>query len=310
MGRYRWPVLEIASRALALVAVIVIGQVLKLTGVLRSEHVRPLSAVLLWVTLPGALLTAFNGQSLDSRLLVLPLLAAGLTAAQLVIGYLMAAGEDRRARAFAVFNSGGYNIGGFASPYLSGILGPAALIPTTMFDMGAAFVSSGLAYGWGSVLADPDGGNRGRRILKAVAGSPVFLTYLVVLLLALSRVELPAAVIAVTSIAGAANPFVAMLVIGVALDPRLGRRKLLLAARFLAVRYLVALFAATAVWFWLPVTAEIKVITCVLLFSPMPVMLSAFTARAGLDVELSGFLTSASILVGVIVMPGVLLLAG
>jgi predicted permease len=303
-------VMEIAVRALAMVAIIGVGLLLKRVGLVRSEDARPLTVLLLWVTLPAALFTAFDGRTLDAHLLGLTLLAAVANTLQHVLGYLLAPRGDRRAQAFALLNSGGYNVGIFATPYLAAMLGPAAMVSTTMFDLGGAFTSSGPAYGWASALAEPPRPGRVGRVLRTIAGSPVFVTYLALVAFALSGLRLPAPVLAFTSTVGAANPFVAMVMIGIALELRLPRAQLALAVRFLVVRYGFAVVAAAVTWFLLPLPVDLRRVACVLLFAPMATMQLAFTARAGLDTEVSGFLSSVTILVGIVVMPAILLAAG
>jgi predicted permease len=96
--------------------------------------------------------------------------------------------------------------------------------------------------------------------------------------------------------------------IGIALELRLPRTQLALAVRFLVVRYGFAVLAAAATWLLLPLPEDLRRVACLLLFAPMANMQLAFTARAGLDVEVSGFLTSITILVGIVVMPTILLL--
>lgn len=299
---------EIVVRALSMVAVIGVGLLLKRLGLVRREDARPLTVLLLWVTLPAALLTAFDGRTLDAHLLGLTLLAAVANTLQHLVGYLLAPRDDRRAQAFALLNSGGYNVGTFATPYLASMLGPAAMVPTTMFDLGGAFTSTGPAYGWATALAEPPRPGRVGRVLRTIVASPVFVTYVVLVAFALSGLRLPAPVLAFTTTVGAANPFVAMVMIGIALELRLPRTQLALAVRFLVVRYGFAVLAAAATWLLLPLPEDLRRVACLLLFAPMANMQLAFTARAGLDVEVSGFLTSITILVGIVVMPTILLL--
>ena len=101
-----------------------------------------------------------------------------------------------------------------------------------------------------------------------------------------------------------------MTMIGVGLELKLPSSKFRRALKMLAVRYAFALLATAAVWLWLPMAAEIRTIVCMLMFAPMASMLSAFTSRLEMDLELSAYLTSVTILVGIVAMPVVLLLLG
>lgn len=298
---------EIVLKALAMVATIGVGLLLKRVGLLRAGDARALSVLVLWVTLPCALITAFDGRELDLHLVGLSVLAIVVNLVQVGIGYAMALRQGRRAQAFAVLNSGGYNIGAFGTPYLAAMLGPQAMVPSTMFDIGGAISSAGPVYAWGTALAEAPRPGRLWRMLRVVVSSPVFMTYGVLVVLALGHVRLPGALLSFTSMAGAANPFVAMVMIGTGLELRLPHEKVLVALRLILVRLGFAVLAALAVWFTLPWERETRLIACMLLFAPLANMQVAFTATAGLDVEVSSFVASVTILVSIVVMPALLL---
>ncbi|WP_028708553.1 AEC family transporter [Propionicicella superfundia] len=299
--------LEIVARALSLIAIVAIGLGIKRLGWATTADFGLLSRIVLGVTLPCALFTSFNDYHLEYALLGLTVLALAINIGQQAIGYLLAARRGRDAQAFAVFNSGSYNIGAFATPYLGGFMGPHAMIYSTLFDFGTAFASAGVAYAWGMSLARGPGRHGGRGLLRTLATSPVFVTYLVLLLMRLLDLRLPDQVITFTSVVGAANPFLAMLMIGVGLEVRLPREKYGAAARLLAVRYAFSLVAAVACWYLLPVPGEARLVVVMLLFAPIAAMMPIFTARAGLDVELATFMNSVSMLVGIVALPSIYL---
>lgn len=299
--------LEIVARALSLVAIIGIGLGIKRLGWATKADFRLLSRVVLGVTLPCALFTSFNDYHLEYALLGLTVLALIVNVAQQVIGYLMAARRGRREQAFAVLNSGSYNIGAFSTPYLGGFMGPHAMIYSTLFDFGTAFSSAGLAYGWGMALASEPGRRGWRDVLRTLADSPVFITYVVLLAMRLLDWRLPDPVISFTSIVGAANPFMAMLMIGVGLELKLHPSKYWAAARLLAVRYAFSIVTATVCWFLLPFPEEARLVVVMILFAPIASMMPVFTARAGLDVDLAAFMNSVSIVVAIVMMPSLYL---
>mgnify|MGYP001057115073 FL=1 len=299
--------LEIVARALSLVAIVGIGLGIKRLGWARTSDFGLFSKLVLGVTLPCALFTSFNDYHLEYALLGLTALAFCLNIAQQAIGYALAARQGRKAQAFAVLNSGSYNIGAFATPYLAGFMGPHAMIYSTLFDFGGAFSSAGVAYGWGMTLASEPGKHGWRELVRTLAGSPVFVTYVLLLAMRLLDLRLPGPVITFTSIVGAANPFLAMLMIGIGLELRLRREKYVAAARILAVRYAFATVAAVGCWYLLPLPADARLVVVMVLFAPIASMMPVFTGRARLDVELSAFLNSVSIVVGIVAMPTIYL---
>lgn len=299
---------DIVTRALALIAIVGVGLGIKRLGWVTRHDFGLFAKLVLGITLPCALFTAFNDYHLEHALLGLTALALLLSMAQQVIGYVVTSRRGRREQAFAVLNSGSYNIGAFATPYLSGFMGPQAMIYSTLFDFGTAFATAGVAYGWGSALAGEPGSFRWRNTARTVSRSPVFVTYLALLVMRLLGVRLPDPVITFTATVGAANPFLAMLMIGVGLELKLNRSKYAMAVKYLSVRYAFSIAAAFACWAWLPLPAEARVVVVMLLFAPIASMVPGFTAKAGLDVELSAFMTSVTLLIGILALPSLYLL--
>jgi len=298
---------EIVARALSLVAIVGIGFGIKRLGWATTSDFGLFSRLVLTITLPCALFTSFNDYHLEYALLGLTVLAFLLNVAQQVLGYVLNARRGRKAQAFAVLNYGSYNIGAFATPYLGGFMGPHAMIYSTLFDFGTAFSSAGVAYGWGMSLASEPGTHGWRDLVRTLARSPVFVTYLVLLAMRLLNLRLPDPVITFTSTVGAANPFLAMLMIGIGLELRLHREKYVAAARILLARYAFSIVAAVACWYLLPFPLEARLVVVMILFAPIASMMPVFTGRARLDVELSAFLNSVSIVVGIVAMPSIYL---
>jgi malate permease and related proteins len=295
--------IDIVTRALSLVAIVGIGLGIKRLGWATKDDFRLLSKLVLGVTLPCALFTSFNDYHLDYALLGLVVLALVINITQQLIGYLLARRKTRQEQAFGVLNSGSYNIGAFATPYLGGFMGPHAMIYSTLFDFGTAFASAGVAYGWALGLVR----DRNRRLLPelavALVRSPVFVAYLALLTMLVLRWRLPDPVITFTATVGAANPFLAMLMIGVGLELKLQRSKYVAAARMLALRYGFAIVAAALCWYLLPFPLEARLVVVMILFAPIASMMPIFTARAGADVELSTLMNSISIVIGIVMMP-------
>jgi len=295
--------LEIVARALSLVAIVGIGLGIKRLGWVTKDHFALFAKLVLGITLPCALVTSFNDYHLDRALLGLTALGLLLNVAQQGIGYLLAARRGREDQAFAVLNSGTYNIGAFATPYVSGFVGPHAMIYSSLFDIGNAVGSAGVGYGWGMALAGDPGAHRWRDTGRTLASSPIFVTYMGLLALKLLDLRLPDMLITFTATVGAANPFLAMLMIGIGLELRLHRNKYVAAARHLAVRYVFSTVVAVGCWTLLPLPAEARVVLVMLMFAPIASMVPGFTGKAGLDVELSAFMASVTLVIGIVAMP-------
>lgn len=297
----------LVAKALALVAIVAIGYGIKRLGWASKRDFTLLSNIVLRITMPAALITYFNTFDVGWALLGISALAFGFNVVQQCLGYLLARRAGRREQAFAVLNSGSYNIGAFSMPYIAGFLGPAPVLYTSMFDIGNSVASAGVGYGWGVSLAKGEGRARLGAFLAKVASSHLFWLYLGLAAFRLADLHVPGPPLALTSTIGAANPFLAMLMIGVGLEIKLHRSKYAKAARYLAVRYACSIGFALLVWFVLPLGQEARLVVVMLLFAPMASMIAGFTAAADLDVETSAFMTSVTILVAIVVMPMLLL---
>ncbi|MDA8437583.1 MAG: hypothetical protein M0Z51_01825 [Propionibacterium sp.] len=298
--------LVILAKAVALVVIVAVGFTIKRLGWAKASDFALLSSIVLRVTLPAALLTYFNGFDIGTGLLTISLIGVLVNVVQQAVGYILARGKPRADRAFAVLNSGSYNIGAFAMPYIAGVLGPGPVLYLSMFDIGNSVGAAGVGYGWGMTLAQ-EGRIGVAGVLRRVARSHLLWVYLGLTVFRLAGLHLPGVILTLTSTIGAANPFLAMLMIGVGLEVRLHPSKYRLAARFLAVRYALNKAMALVVWYLLPFNQDVRRVIAVLLFAPVAAMISGFTASASLDVESSAFITSVSIVVAIVVMPVLLM---
>lgn len=294
--------MELVVQAGTLVAIIALGQVIRRVGWVTARDFRVLSVIVVRITLPCVLITSFNEFTLGVDLLRVSVF--GFCA--VLLGQLFTLVVERRhgraAQAFGVLNVGNFNIGLFTLPYLATFLGPEAVVVAAMFDLGNAIAASGLGYGLGLSLA------RGIRprlgvFLRTVLSSPVFLTYLVMVTLGLARLRLPDPVIGFTSTVGAANTFLAMLMIGVGLDFSLEPGAYRTAARYLLTRWASVIVAILALWLLTPFSPAEKSVLTVVLCAPMAAMVTGFTEEAGLDVRMSTFMTLITMAVAILALP-------
>ena len=301
---------EIAAKAASLILIIVIGYVIKRIGWVSAADFPKFSKIVLRITLPCALITSFNTFDITSNLLFLT--AIGLLANLIlqITGYLVNQRKGGIAQAFGIINLGSYNVGAFAMPYIAGLIGPQSIIFASLFDVGNSFGAAGIGYGWSRSVADEKQKTTLGGFLKLMFLSPLFDTYLILLLMRLLGLQLPDEVITFTSTVGGANTFLAMLMIGIGLELGLDAHRFKLAFKYLAIRYGFSLIFSILTVLFLPVSMVVKTILCMLFFSPIASMATGFTDEAGGDVETSAFMNSVSILIGIFALPLVLAVMG
>ena len=291
---------DILIRAGSFAAVIFLGYLLRQIGLFQESDFKLLSKVVMKVTFPAAVVTGFAGRQIERSMFVLMGLSFGCGVLYMLLAVVINLRKSKKQRAFDILNLPGYNIGNFTMPFVQSFLGPAGLIATGIFDMGNAVITLGTAFGIASAVSSGAKFSI-KRVLKALSRSVPFITYVIMLILSLLHVTLPGFVTEFASVVGAANPFLAMFMIGVGF--RLGGEKGQFAKvlRLLSLRYGVAVMVALLFWFVLPFELEIRQALVILAFSPVGTAVPPFTGELGGDVGLSSAYSSMSILVSIVI---------
>ncbi len=300
--------LTILAKAISLVVIIGLGFGMKKLGWFKASDFSTFSKVVLRVTLPCALATSFNTFEVVPSLLGLTLFAFLACLVQQVVGYLQARRGTPVQRAFGILHGGSYNIGAFAMPYLSAIIGPAAIVYASLFDVGSSLATAGVGRSAAHAVARPQDKTTVMSVVKILFTSPVFDTYLVLVLMRLFHIQLPDVVIGFTSLVGAANPFLAMFMIGVGLEIALPRHHLSTAVKGLVTRYVFSIGLALVAWFLLPFSPEVRVVVVLLFFAPIAAMVPGFTSEIDGHVGTATFMNSVTILIAIVMLPTLYLL--
>lgn len=304
-------------KALSFVLLIAAGFLLRRAGLFGERDYQILVKIVMNLTLPAAVVTNFAGLELSGALLFVVLLGLLSNLALFGLGWWRGRGKPDHQRAFLMMNLPGYNIGTFAMPYLQSFLGHGGVVIACLFDTGNAIMCTGgsfalctAALSGGSALGDGGGRPRLRDTLRKLFSSVPFDVYL--FLLAYSALGLKVPQVAITLLAplNAANPGLAMLMIGLMFrwESKPGYLRAALSA--VLTRNLFALLAALGIYFFAPFPLEIRQVVAVILFAPISVIAPAFTERCGGDAGLAGFTNSLSIVVSLLMMTGLMLVLG
>lgn len=286
------------------IAIIAMGIILRRVGFFKAEDFSVLSRIAIRITLPAAVITSFVGKEIDLTLLGLSIVSFGAGVIYMIVG--AAVNKSREDKAFAIINTSGYNIGNFTLPFIQSFLGPAGVVTTSLFDAGNACICLGGAHSVATLVKDGSRFDFGR-LLKALLTSTTFMTYLLMVTLSVLKITLPDFVVECAGIIGAANPFVAMLMIGVGFRLEANREQLGKVARILLPRYSIALVLALLCWNFLPFDHLVRTTVVILLFSPITSAGPAYTGELGGDVGLSAAVNSISILCSISIIVGLLL---
>lgn len=296
--------IEVLSRAMCFVVIIAMGIILRRVGFFKAEDFSVLSRTAIRITLPAAVITSFVGKEIDLSLLVLGLISFSAGVLYMIVGALI--NKNREDKAFAIINTAGYNIGNFTLPFVQSFLGPAGVVTTSLFDAGNACICLGGSHSLATLVKDGVKFDLGR-LLKALLTSTTFMTYVIMVTLSVLKISLPDFVVECAGIIGAANPFIAMLMIGVGFRLEANREQLGKVAKILISRYSIALVLALLCWNFLPYDETVRTAVVILVFSPITSAGPAYTGEMGGDVGLSAAVNSISILCSIPIIVGLLL---
>lgn len=298
-------------KALSFVLLIAAGFLLRRAGLFGERDYQILVRIVMNLTLPAAVITNFAGLELSGALLFVVLLGLLSNLALFGLGWWRSRSKPAGQRAFSMMNLPGYNIGTFAMPYMQSFLGHGGVVIACLFDTGNAIMCTGGSYALCTAAIGGDGGRpRLRDTLKKLFTSVPFDVYL--FLLAYSALGLKVPQVALTLLAplNAANPGLAMLMIGLMFRLESKPGYLRAALSVVLTRNLFALLVALGIYFFAPFPLEIKQVVAVILFAPISVIAPAFTERCGGDAGLAGFTNSLSIVVSLLMMTGLMLALG
>ena len=291
-------------KPMSYVLLIVLGYVLKRSGFLGEEMRKGLTKIMLNITLPCAIIQAFNGLETNATLYLIAGIGLVCSGLPILLMYAATRGGQTRLRAYRMLNIGGYNIGCFSVPLLSAFFGSAGVVSACLFDIGNAVVMTGGAYAMTSTLLKTGGDTResaGQILLKFLKSAP-FDTYLVLLAVSALGLGIPQAVFTLTQPAGQANAFIAMLIIGLAFEPAGDRTLLAETARELVWRYALATVFALAIYFLTPFDLLTRQVLAVVCFAPLSSLAPIYTERCKGNAALASFTNSASIAVSLVCM--------
>lgn len=297
----------VLTKAGCFVAIIFLGWALRRIGFFKEGDFQVLSKIVLRITLPASIVYSFSGKQIDPSMLLLSVFGFSLGIVYIGIGYLISVGKGKEQKAFSILNISGYNIGNFTMPFAQSFLGPAGVVTTSLFDTGNAFICLGVSY---SVAAMVQRGEKFSivKILRDLAKSVPFVTYIIMALLALLHMRLPSQAIEFAALLGNANAPMAMLMLGVGFKISGDSSQIHSIVKILTVRYAIAIVVSLGCFFLLPAALETRQTLALLAFSPIASAAPAFTSELGGDSGLSSAINSLSIIISLVCIVGVLLL--
>ncbi|RSX53586.1 permease [Bifidobacterium goeldii] len=317
-----------------ILAIIVLGYTLKRVGLFGADNYRVLQKVVLYITLPAAIITSFATGRHDIGLLWISVFGFVCATIPLVAMYVVSRRMPVARRAFLMLNGAGYNAGNFALPVLTTFIGPAAALPAVMFDVGNSIMMSAGNYVTTTALLhidasrplaeqignnpaahvvphepprDADAKRLARRamlrtILRNFVTSVPFDVYMIMTVLMIAGIRPPAAAADFIAPIAQANTLCSMLMIGMMMDMPGSKRDVMDALTILVCRFGFGLLFAFAAWHLLPFDAMTRKAVVFICFAPAGIFSAIFTDKVLGNAKLSGFCLTSMGFAGVAAM--------
>ena len=293
---------DVLIKALGFVIVIVIGFLLKQFRILKKEDGYTLATIIMNVTLPCALFSNANGITINGAMIVLILMGIILNVLMVAIGYFVSNGKSAPTRAAYMINCSGYNIGNFVLPFVQAFFPGMGVAYLCMFDVGNALMGLGGTFAIASSVVSSEQKLSVSNVIKKLFSSIPFCTYIILFFLSLFHIAIPTQILTVTSIAGNANAFLAMLMIGILLEIKLDLSQIRLIKKILLNRYAVTLGLSLFVYFILPIDLTVKKMIILCLCSPISAVAPVFSNRLGSRSPVPSAINSLSIIISIFIM--------
>ncbi|MGT2911864.1 AEC family transporter [Streptococcus cameli] len=298
----------ILLKALGFILIILLGYTLRIRGVVKKEDSGMFSGIVMNVTLPCALLSSASSISLGRGFFLPILLAILMNLVMDFVGYWTARHQDAVGQGTGLVQISGYNIGTFSLPFIQAFFPAAYLAPVMLFDSGNAIMVVGGNYTLATLLNKDKESMSIFAILRKLFGSIPFVVYLLSFLLAAIGIRLPQSLLDMAAIAGDANPFLAMLILGILLDFRLEKQEWGRLFQLLFIRLTMSSLAALCVYYFLPLPLLVRQMLVICLFSPISGLAPVFALKLGSRSSEAANINSLTILATIPIMIGLVLL--
>lgn len=293
-------------RPVSLILVILLSFLLKVLGLFTEEDAKGITKIALTVTIPAAIFCSFESYRREAQLIWTAVLMFLITALSVLLSFFLYRKQGTSARAFAMINGAGYNIGSFALPIIQNFYGSSGVMIACMADLGNAIIVNGGAYALTVSLLSPGSKSHltwrgflldvGKRLLH----SPPFICYIVLIPCIILNLRIPSVVVELLQPIASANSFVCMSMVGLSIGAHVKGEACRAMLPILTQRLLYGALTAAAVYFLLPFSEEVRQVLALVCLAPIPGLAVFTTGLCHGDVERSGLAVSLSILTGTV----------
>lgn len=290
----------VITKAVAFVAIIIIGYSLKRVGFFEAKDFYLISRIVIKITLPAAIISNFSKLTMENSLLFVCVIGILCNLLTIAAGYLINLRRSKEDKAFAMLNMSGYNVGNFTMPFVQSFLSPVGFAVTSLFDAGNSVMCTGMTYSLAGMVLGEDGKPSIRKMAKKLFSSAPFDTYVIMTILSILNIKLPAVIISLSDTAGGANAFLALFMLGIGFEIRMEKEKMAKIIKLLGARYFIAILVSVSFYLLAPFDLEIRRALAIVSLGPVSSVAPAFTGALKGDVGTASAVNSLSIIISIV----------
>ena len=304
---------SVLLRAFSFMLVIVIGILMKATGLVPKDSGAAVKKFLIYVTLPAAIITNFSAmEDMGMEMLLITALGIAVNIVMIFVGALITRKKSKGEQALNMLCLPAYNIGAFCLPFVQSFLPAVGSVTACMFDAGNSIMCTGGTYAF---VAEYVSENKKKGIdfgsfVKRLVTSPSLIAYVAMFVLSVVHFKMPQVVLTLIEPMAKANTFVAMLMLGLLFHVEFKKEYMGEILKLVVIRHIFAVAAALFFFFVLPFDLVIRQTLVLLCFAPMSAVAPAFTGMCGGDEGMASCANSVTIICSLITITALLAFMG
>ncbi|WP_305209409.1 AEC family transporter [Dubosiella newyorkensis] len=287
---------------------IVFGYAFKYFKILDKDDANKLGKIIVLVTLPAALIKNADSIVIQKETLLLASLGIVTNMFGLLTGFFLNHRERSAKTAAIMLSTASYNIGNFVLPFVEMFFGGVGVGYLCMFDCGNALMGLGLNLVAAQSVSMKTMRVSLRSILKTLLKSAPFVTYVLLFVFAFLNLSVPSYIMDVANVAGGANSFLSMFMIGLLIRLDLPKEKLKAIYKTVWARTLLNTALIVLILFFMPIPATARIVTALCIASPVGSISPIYALQCGYKGDLVGMASSLSIFVSIVQILAILII--
>lgn len=301
----------IIIKSMSYIMIIFIGYLLKQKGIVNEAGTKLLSNIIMKVTMPFMIIVNAKPYNVSMEFLWIFIFSVVIGYIAASIGWFFFRKESETKQAVAALNCAGYNVGNLALPFVLAFYSTQEASYAFMFDLGNTIVCFGGAYVVIASIFKTNGDKGGFKfVVDKLLSSPPFITYILVFVLSLIKVDLPAFIIELGKPISNANIFMVMLMIGTLLNFEGNKKMYFETVKLLVIRYSTSAILALVVVILNFVPDVGKEIIIICLFSSATSIAPIYSLELGDKSATPALLNSVSIISSIVIISIMLIVFG